>query len=132
MNDDLRSWLMRRAIQGAPLEVCGFIMKDDSVIEIPNTSANPESGFLMSVHHLSTLITDPDDIVAIWHTHPNGTTHLSGEDIRSMVEGYIYPDWEYYTVTASVVTKWNVKEFLLQGDSFWKAFASSVTEVASQ
>ncbi|QGJ90047.1 tail protein [Mycobacterium phage Indlulamithi] len=124
MNDDTREWLMRRAIQAQPFEVCGFILKDGSVVEIPNASHDPERGFVMTRQHLCDRIPDPSEIQAIWHTHPKGSDRPSKGDIDSMFHGAIDRNWDYLIVTGHLITKIDPKSFVKQDNSFWEAFAS--------
>lgn len=60
-------------------ELCGFIHNNDQVVKVPNVAADPENGFLMSTAAVIEN-TDNDQSWASWHTHPNASSNLSGED----------------------------------------------------
>jgi proteasome lid subunit RPN8/RPN11 len=98
-----REWLVRRAIQGAPHELCGFIMVDGSVVEIPNAASDPHRDFSMARHHLVERVPNPQEVYAIWHTHPNGNPQPSLNDMRAVKCGAIQPHWIYLIVTSSGV-----------------------------
>lgn len=117
MNEAVESWLMRRAFMSAPHEACGFVMKDDSIIEIPNASIDPHNSFAMSRYHLNSKIPNPELIEAIWHTHPSGSIYPSPGDLDMMA----VCQWRYL-----IVTKTQVAEYPLvpQHDSFWAAFSA--------
>lgn len=123
MNDENRTWLCRRALQAAPYEVCGFILKDGSIIEIPNTFHDPHRGFLMSRSHLVDRVPNPEVIQAIWHTHPGGSLRPSKADVDSMFCGAIDRGWEYHIVTKYDIVTFDANQFAPQDNSFWEAFA---------
>lgn len=91
-----RDWLIRRAIQGAPHEVCGFIFTDGSVVEIPNAAADPSRGFAMSQLHLCNRVPQPELVVALWHSHPNGNATPSENDLKC---AELFADWRHFIVT---------------------------------
>lgn len=73
--NDVKDYLLSLYSDEGP-ERCGFIL-ENGIIEVPNTCANPTEGFLIS----------PNDVMlyegvalATWHTHPNVSSNLSGED----------------------------------------------------
>lgn len=98
-----RNLLVRRAIQGAPVEVCGFVMLDGSIVEIPNSSIDPIRNFHMARHHLIDRVPDPSKIYAIWHSHPNGNCEPSKNDMLAVETGYIKQHWVYLIVTPNGV-----------------------------
>ena len=95
---------MRRALMAAPHEACGFVLKDGSVIEIPNSAQNPHNSFAMSRIHLSERVPNPDEIEAIWHTHPSGNCTPSPGDQDFMLQC----DWRYLIVTRHRVMEYAV------------------------
>lgn len=101
--DENRDWLLRRAIQGAPHEVCGFIMRDGSVVEIPNSAIDPHRDFAMAKHHLVDRVPNPSDVVAIWHSHPNRNPKPSKNDIYAVKCQAVQQHWVYLIVTSDGV-----------------------------
>lgn len=72
-------------------ERVGFIDKNDSLIEVKNASPKPDMGFLVSPEDIEKHCDDPDNVWAVWHTHPGDTSNLSGEDYQT------FTAWaEYY------------------------------------
>ena len=57
-------------------ERVGFI-RGDEIIEVVNTSHNPEMSFQVSTED---IIKHADASQASWHTHPYGDANLSSED----------------------------------------------------
>lgn len=113
MND----WLMRRALTAAPYEACGFILKCGNVIEIPNSAINPAKAFSMSRKHLVERVLNPQEIEAIWHTHPSGIIKPSKVDQQYLQEC----QWRYLIVTSREVVEIDTKIFQTQPD--WAAFS---------
>jgi proteasome lid subunit RPN8/RPN11 len=66
--------LKRIAHSELPIEACGVILRDGTIVEYPNTCPNPEHGFdfAAQLNH---------NIKAIWHSHPNGLTTPSDDDL---------------------------------------------------
>lgn len=111
---------MRRAFQARPHEACGFILKDGTVVEIPNASTDPSNSFAMSRHHLGTRIPNPELIEAIWHTHPSGVHMPSEGDLDFMATC----DWRYLIITTTRVTEYDTKLCAPKDDSFWQEFSA--------
>lgn len=70
------NWLLRRAAQAAPFEVCGFIMCDGSIIEIRNVAENPYHTFKPDLEAIRLcewgyLIATADE-VAVYEAQENG------------------------------------------------------------
>jgi proteasome lid subunit RPN8/RPN11 len=96
---------MQRALMAAPHEVCGFILKDGTVIEIPNSAIEPHNSFAMSRRHLNERVPNPQLIEAIWHTHPGGSVYPSPGDQDYMA----VCDWRYFIVTSRQVVEYRTK-----------------------
>jgi proteasome lid subunit RPN8/RPN11 len=61
-----------------PLETCGFILTDGSVVECANTSNEPDT-FIISAAETAQYL---DDAIASWHSHAN-YARFSPADIRA-------------------------------------------------
>jgi proteasome lid subunit RPN8/RPN11 len=105
-------WLRRRAADAAPLEVCGFVMSDGSIIEINNVHENPCDYFSMDLRQIRRKV-DVRKIAAMWHTHPNGDVRPSEADLQAIR----LCEWGYLIVTADEVALYEA-----QANSFWNAF----------
>ena len=116
-----REWLRRRAFQAEPEEACGFLMADGKFIEIQNINPYPYKAFSMSAGDISRKINDPNEIQAIWHTHPSGSLDPSGTDMDFMYQSRV--KWSYIIATKSDVRIWAPNSFAPQPDSFWEAFS---------
>jgi len=73
-------------------ERCGFILKDDTVVEITNVAKDKTLGYEMDPHEVLEYV---DDAVATWHTHPDTDPNLSGEDYSGFLS---WPDMEHVIV----------------------------------
>lgn len=120
MDRQIREWLCRRASEAHPYEVCGFTLKDGSVLEIPNVASDPRRSFLMSRDDLVKLVPNPDVIEGLWHTHPRGTTTPSPGDMEMLR----VCKWRYFIVTTETVVEYDPKVFAPQDNSFWNAFVA--------
>ena len=116
-----REWLQRRAFQAAPEEACGFLLADGKFVEIRNSHPYPYKAFCMSELDLNSKIKNPNDIKAIWHTHPSGSLEPSGADMDFMFSSGL--NWSYIIATKSDIRIWAPNSFTPQDDSFWKAFS---------
>lgn len=57
------------------VEYCGVILKDLSIVQLPNLSPTPTESFEMDVEQVLAL-----DPIATWHTHPRTGPNLSAPD----------------------------------------------------
>jgi proteasome lid subunit RPN8/RPN11 len=127
MNDDAREWLLRRAMQAAPFEACGFVMEDGDVIEIRNVSLAPARHFKMDRNQLFEKLSDRTDFIAgVWHTHPGGTTHPSRTDLEGIKCGAIQRNWDYWIVTKDSVNLYVSQHYAPQDHVFWNKFREEV------
>lgn len=60
-------------------ERVGFVFEDQTILEVPNISDTPETSFRVAPADLLQFA-ESENCVASWHTHPNGSSNLSGED----------------------------------------------------
>lgn len=58
-------------------ERVGFILRDETIVEVDNIAPNPENGFSVRADD---IIRYEDEAIATWHTHPNSLANLSAED----------------------------------------------------
>ncbi len=105
-------WLRARAAEAHPLEACGFIMRDGSIIEIANIHENPYDNFSMDLRQIRRRV-NLNRVAAIWHTHPGGDIRPSEADL----EAIRLCEWGYLIVTADEVALYEAQE-----NSFWNAF----------
>lgn len=61
------------------VERCGLILKDGTIVEIPNIAPEPANGFYMDSVKVLPYLED-DQISGTWHTHPQTDPTLSTED----------------------------------------------------
>lgn len=61
-------------------ERVGCIRKDHSILEFINDSLKPEESFTVPDEALGVLETEA---LATWHTHPQGSPNLSGDDYNT-------------------------------------------------
>jgi proteasome lid subunit RPN8/RPN11 len=106
--------LRRRAAEAAPLEACGFVMRDGSIIEIRNVAENPHGTFSMDLRQIRRTV-DVRKIAAMWHTHPGGDIRPSKADLQAIR----LCEWGYLIVTADKVALYEAQE-----NSFSECFRS--------
>lgn len=118
-----KEWLVRRAIQAAPLEACGFVMEDGDIIEIRNVSLAPMRAFKMDRQQLIEKVRDRVDFIqGIWHTHPGGTIHPSHTDLDGIKLGAIQPNWDYWIITSTGCHLYSTERYAPQEHSYWSRF----------
>lgn len=123
MNDKAREWLVRRAIQAAPFEACGFILEGGEIVEIRNVSLAPMRAFRMCHHDATEKLSGTLEFVTgVWHTHPRGTTEPSRSDLDGIKLGAIQRNWDYYIVTSAGVFQYNTGLYAPQDHAFWERF----------
>lgn len=124
LTEEQREWLKRKAFERTPNESCGFILDDGEIIEIANIHPEPYRGFSMAGTDILNKLDNEalSRIVAVWHTHPKGTTTPSMTDIGSIRQGAILRKWDYLIATKDEVSQWNCEDFIEKDDSFWERF----------
>lgn len=85
-------------------ERCGFILFGGVIIELPNVHPEPINGFEIDPKAILRYI---DQIEGIWHTHPKGSSTLSGEDKLCMEQ---WPQLDHYIVGEDGVSVYKVTE----------------------
>ena len=98
-------WLRLRAAEASPFEVCGFIMRDGSIIEIRNVAENPYDTFTMDLRQIGRKV-DVENIAAIWHTHPGGDIRPSKADLNAIK----LCKWDYVIVTTDEIALYEAQE----------------------
>lgn len=65
-------------------ERVGFILKDYTIVEVLNTSNDPENSFSVSGQDIMKYACH--EAIGSWHTHPNQASNLSGEDYGNFMK----------------------------------------------
>ena len=73
-------------------ERVGFILQDDTIIEVENIHDDPENGFRVSGADLARY---SEQAKATWHTHPDHSKNLSVEDYHAFL---LWPDLRHFIV----------------------------------
>lgn len=74
---DIIQALIQKQSEAPDRELCGAVLSDGRLVELPNEHAHPEVGFMISGKALDKL---GSKLVGTWHTHPTTSAHLSQED----------------------------------------------------
>lgn len=85
-------------------ERCGFLLKGNRMVEVMNVHPDPVNGFEIPV---DSIMRHKGELKATWHTHPNGTSTLSGEDYACFLA---WPDLEHYIVSSAGVRRYIVQD----------------------
>ena len=86
------------------VELCGVILKDQTVIHVENKSANPYSTFEISEDDIQK--TGLENIEIFWHSHPNNDENLSLQDYRSFLQ---YPHHKHRIYTENGFAEYYVR-----------------------
>jgi desampylase len=90
--------LVRQANEGYPNETCGFIMKLSSginrnrhyILPCRNVHKSPTHYFEIDHEELAAVYEKEQDIVGMYHSHPNGPDKPSPADKKYAPEGIRY------------------------------------------
>jgi proteasome lid subunit RPN8/RPN11 len=82
---NLRLELLRLATKRAPEEAVGLILRDRRVIELLNTSTDPQHGFEVHRGQVIGVLENESDLLDItfWHSHPGGGVGPSRVDMQN-------------------------------------------------
>lgn len=89
-------------------ERLGFILEDNTVVELVNAHDDPENGAQFLSEDLFEYLYSPEreqEVIATWHTQPSATSNLSGQDYVAFIN---HPDLEHYIVGNDGVTRYYV------------------------
>jgi proteasome lid subunit RPN8/RPN11 len=75
-------------------ERCGLLLAGNSLVEVKNIANDPVMGYLMDPEEVLPYLTN-SMIVGTWHTHPNGSAQLSGEDFKGFLA---WPQLVHYVI----------------------------------
>lgn len=94
VHDWIAEQILAYAEQEAPRECCGLIAEcfgRQTIWRLPNAAEDPETSFFIAprdqFHALSAISDYGQELVAIFHSHPQGTPRLSEAD-RAFAAGW--------------------------------------------
>lgn len=87
-------------------EVGGYINAENTVVVCENDSPNPLENFSFKMEDLES-INDEEDVVALFHTHPNGTAAMTKQDFKAFLN---YPDFFHLIVGKAEVLCYRITE----------------------
>jgi len=88
--------LIRLAKANPVMEICGMITEGWEVWEIPNVSDNPLHSFFMDPQRMLHVIrTHRTSIIGVYHSHPNGCTVPTPDDIKGWNPNL---PWRYFII----------------------------------
>lgn len=96
------------------LERLGFILEDETLVELTNAHSEPEQGASFSSQDLHKYcFSGKFKVIATWHTHPGETSNLSGEDYSAF---QAYPKIKHYIIGSDGVSRYSVKDGVVKND----------------
>lgn len=93
-------------------ERCGFITgEEQEIVTVENIHENKRNNFYMCEESAEKAIKyiyekTGQNIMGIWHTHPNGYPWPSPRDIRGWPKPAL--NWRYFLVSRGAVTEWRL------------------------
>lgn len=92
-------------------EKCGFITNTYEVVEVQNSHGYPISNFYMDDDDVRDSVDyiyneTQQQIIGIWHTHPNGYPWPSPRDIVGWPN--LALGWRYFLVSKGEITEWKL------------------------
>ena len=91
-------------------ERLGFVLEDNSVVELTNGHDDPEYGAQYLAEDLFNFVYNPDfehQAIASWHTHPSKPSNLTGDDFIAFTN---HPQLVHYIIGNDGVRKFYVDE----------------------
>lgn len=85
------------------IERVGFILDNDTIVEVANICVDSENGFEVRGDD---LLRYEDYIKASWHTHPGESSNLSTGDLQSFLN---YPNWLHHIIGSDGVATYVVQ-----------------------
>ena len=89
----IKKLLKNYYVENGPERV-GFIIPQNEIIEVKNTSEKPYDGFIVAAEDIIHY-TEERGAIATWHTHPNQDANLSGEDNKIFLN---WPDLIHFII----------------------------------
>lgn len=86
------------------LERVGFILKDGSVIEVPNILSSEDEFQVAGQHIMEYVISGK--AIATWHTHPKKDANLTIQDHEMFLR---YPELDHYILGTDGLRKYYVR-----------------------
>lgn len=102
ITDEVVDQVLRLGTAAGPVEACGVLTPDSTVVQLPNVSPKPQDSFWIDSGDLVNALLDfcsrsglpPSDLTRemfiIWHTHPGGVVGPSRGDLHNKIEGFQY------------------------------------------
>jgi proteasome lid subunit RPN8/RPN11 len=101
--------LVLAAHEGAPNEICGFILRDWTYMPVDNVSPNPGGSYEMDdERQLFLMSTFRGMIIGVYHSHPGGSQSPSRHDVETML---IFPEFRHWIVTYNNVYEWKMESY---------------------
>lgn len=85
-------------------ERCGFILKSGEILELENIAENKTTGFQIDSKDILKYI---EDLETIWHSHPKGSSVLSGQDMQCMLS---WPDITHAIIGEDMIRTYRVSD----------------------
>ena len=91
-------------------EECGFITNTGWIVSVINSHGDPKHNFYMdepdAIDAIEFIYEADEEIMGIWHTHPNGYPWPSPRDIVGWPNRAL--NWRYFLVSRGDVTEWEL------------------------
>lgn len=115
--EDPMPWELQQSLAGLcrrnKTEQCGFIKAGWETFAIDNVHAEPTHNFFMDEKGVKAFLFETyriheEEVIGIWHTHPNFVPWPSPRDIAG------WPDerlgWRYFVITGDGAREWELKD----------------------
>lgn len=80
LTDGQKQSMLQAAKMSHPLEACGVIAKDGAVVVFKNIAKQPSLFWAVDPDEVKRFYAKRGAPVAVWHSHPGGTTEPSATD----------------------------------------------------
>lgn len=101
----LASELVHKARESPEREICGFVLKDDTIIPIRNVSEADRHFRMDPDEQVRVMQEHGSNIRAVYHSHPSGIMTPSWGDVRGN-----HPGFNCIIVTVAAIAEWVIAD----------------------
>jgi proteasome lid subunit RPN8/RPN11 len=95
------------AMANSVREICGYILKDETIIIIPNVAEKPRESFLLDADaQFNVIMRLHESVMGVFHTHPRGICWPSETD----VDGWPEAEVRYFIATTREVCEFRLDD----------------------
>jgi proteasome lid subunit RPN8/RPN11 len=112
--------IKRHAVNAAPLECCGLILADGSILQCENAAQDRRTQFLIPMHVTRRAMKE-HTIAGVYHSHVGSGANLSTKDRE---DAWMFGNLYVIAAVGHDGSVTEIKSWLLKGDAGKKVFVA--------